>query len=191
MKIDITKHNVFMVDLETVGIDLNSPIFQIGMAYSPTGNDETFQASTFIKPDMDRADKSTLKWGASQPMWLAALDEAKKVGVEDLDIGFLTTLKRIQKQLEGEDLKAFNNALSNRGSAKSLWVSNAPTFDLAMLRTQMKNVPWQYWQEFCYRTAKTIYGEPINFGKVAHDAGVDAERQLKNLIQMFYLAQII
>ncbi len=181
------KTDNFMVDLETVGVERDSPIFQVGIAYSPRGTDEIFQASAFVKPDMDKASPSTLKWGATQKAWTEALEKAKYKGADTIDAGVAMCLKRVRKKLTDEHAVSFNACLKPRPANTVEWWANAPTFDLAMLRHQMKNVPWSFWQERCYRTMKALHGEPLSFGTVAHDAGVDAERQLENLIQMFYL----
>lgn len=170
------KFNNVMVDLETLGTDSNAAILSIGaVAFSESGEiGDNFQVNIQI----DSCLKSGLSIsGATLDWWLKQKPEVLRQAIEHA-----VPLNHA--------LLAFSDWCKIR-EIKYFW-GNSPVFDLVLLASGYKSVgapvPWDYWNERCYRTVMALYPKCKTYKpKVAHNPISDCEAQILNLSAFFKL----
>jgi exodeoxyribonuclease VIII len=165
------KNNI-MVDLETMGNRGNAAIVSIGaVRFDPTGLKEEFykviDLDSSVMAGMD-IDVSTVSW------WLRQGAEARKIFT---DVG-VTSLKAALV-----DFKIFI------GKGAEVW-GNGADFDNVILKSAYDAVelplPWQYWNNRCYRTMKGLYKQvKLDRTGTHHNALDDAKTQAEHLIRIF------
>ena len=151
-----------MLDLETLGLNPGCVILSVGAAeFDVDGVGETFYRSI----SLDSCDKVGLEIDAGTLEWWLDQDE------------------NVQDQLVGgeslgdvlEDFAVFY------GYADEIW-ANAPSFDCEILEAAYEAanapVPWEFYQERCYRTLKNLPGAvDVERNGDHHDALDDAVHQ--------------
>ncbi len=135
-----------MLDLETMGTDPYSPVIAIGacrfeMDEGNVADDVFYQAITLescIEVGL-RASASTTLW------WMAQSKEAQAVFTDPSAVALPIALD------------AFTDFLNSRPD--TLW-GNSARFDCGLLEACYKAcgkvVPWEHWNERCYRTVKNL-----------------------------------
>ena len=166
--------DVVMVDIETLGIGPTSVVLSIGV-FSPQF---TFHEYVDIDSQLTygaQVNADTILW------WMKQREEARLKQTAAVRLRMHVVLCNMYE--------AFQQASFPDGY--TVW-SNGASFDLPILRWHADRVghklPWEYWQERCYRTERArvprdrrdeIDAEVTRIlGKtVAHDALEDARRQ--------------
>lgn len=135
-----------MVDIETMGTDPYCPVLSIGacrfaMDDSEPDDDSLFYQVISLGSCMDlglKPNPNTISW------WMKQSDEAKKI---------FTDPNAVPLPLA---LDAFTDWLNSRPD--QLW-GNSARFDCGILEACYKAcgkvVPWDHWNERCYRTLKS------------------------------------
>lgn len=162
--------NNVMIDLETMGINNNAAIIAIGaVAFDFEGNlgDEFYQivnldSSVKVGGVMD---PSTVLW------WMKQNDLARR------------EFER-QGETESGALKDFRSFLAQFEDVK-IW-GNGAAFDNVILANAFRRngfvVPWEHWNDRCYRTIKSLHPEiKMEREGVHHNALADAISQAKYL----------
>jgi hypothetical protein len=163
-----------MLDLETLGTTSGSVVTAIGIAASDGAEFyehlpvlEQLYLGLTVSPD-------TMSWWRSQSpeVWAQAT-----LGTRPLR-EVLTELRLwIMKRREGA-------AGQETGNKIRIW-GDSVSFDCGLLaavhRAASVVVPWDYREEFCYRTERTLADSEKPRSKVQHDALSDAKAQLKHL----------
>lgn len=161
-----------MLDLETMGTRPGSVIVSLGaVEFDPQSArlGRTFYQTCSIASAVDvglAMDPETVTW------WLAQNDEARKE---------LTNAKGDLKSV----LTAFSHWLFHCGKNVKIW-GNGSDFDNALLAEAYRRVdmtiPWQFWNNRCYRTMKSLYkGVKLEREGTHHNALDDAIYQAKHL----------
>ena len=168
----------FMVDLETLSAETNAAIISIGVVkFSGKGTSEEFYRT--VDWDTSRqaggdVSTSTLRW------WMGQSDEARKAVVKLGSPSLFQTLQEL------------TTWLSKNGGNKSstvMW-GNGSDFDNPILANAFKSVnlevPWNFWNNRCYRTMKEVLGKNIPMVKsgVQHNALADAKQQAEHLVKI-------
>jgi hypothetical protein len=163
-----------MIDLETLGTEPGAPILSIGAC--AFGFDDSPIADTFYRAvDLEsclqfgmRPSALTIKWWMQQEV--AARDRA------------FSDVEAVPLAVALCDFSAWYN-----GRDLDVW-GNSARFDLGLLEAAYKlcafNVPWKFWQERCYRTAKSLPGAravPLERIGTHHNALDDAVSQAMHL----------
>lgn len=163
-----------MVDLETLGTTPNSAIVSIGaVKFSSAGLGEEFYKTIDLQSCEDAGldiDPSTVAW------WMGQSDKARAV------------FKDKGKPL-AEALNAFTKfiGIENVGQVK-LW-GNGANFDNVILvnayrRTGIK-APWQFYNDRCYRTIKSMFKRiEMERSGTHHNALDDAKSQADHLVRI-------
>lgn len=144
--VDPPEHAVdIMVDLETMGTGRWSPIIAIGAVRFEVGPMKAM-VPFYQAIKLESCIKVGLRCTADEIMWwMKQSDEAKKV-FEDPEAVDLPLA-----------LDAFTDWLNSRPDR--LW-GNSAAFDLGLLadayKACSKEVPWQFYNERCYRTIKSL-----------------------------------
>lgn len=161
-----------MLDLETMGNSSDSAITAIGAVKfdEERGVYDKFYRVVDLQSSVDAGgsiDPSTVIW------WMGQSDDARK-----------------QFQCTGEDieivLKEFEQWCSD--VEYKVW-GNGVAFDNVILGNAYKRlgreVPWAFWNDFCYRTVKNL-NRHIRMKRVGthHNAVDDAESQALHLIEI-------
>ena len=164
-----------MVDLETLGTSNDALILSIGaVRFDPHRADipmEKFHAAI----DMEDAARCGLKIDASTVKWWMQPDRHEARA---------QYLKQKMHSLT-DALDGFSQWLGN--DAK-VW-GNGATFDNVILRSAYQkcnwNAPWQYWNDRCYRSLKSMAKDiPVERVGTHHDALHDAISQAKHMQQI-------
>lgn len=164
----MSKRARVMVDIETLGTSPGCIILSIGaVKFNTDGLGAKFYRSVNAKSCEAAgltADMDTLDW------WLSQDKDAQEV---------LTG---------GRSLKPVLNEFSTfyKGSSE-IW-ANAPTFDCSIMRAAYHALdmdePWNYYDERCYRTLKTLPGYvKVEMEGTKHDALDDAKHQAEAIVQ--------
>jgi hypothetical protein len=163
-----------MVDLETLGTTPNSSIVSIGaVKFSSAGVGDEFYQTINLQSCKDAGldiDPSTVAW------WMGQSNEARAV--------FNSKGKDLPDVLE-----AFTKfiGIENVGNVK-VW-GNGANFDNVILvnayrRTGIK-APWQFYNDRCYRTIKSMF-KKIEMERTGthHNALDDAKSQAEHLVRI-------
>lgn len=167
-----------MIDLETLGKAPFSPILSIGACafrFDDVPVADTFYQAIDIESCLKlgmKPDADTLKW------WLQQDVDARGAAFFDVE--------QVSLPLA---LDAFTDWLASR--PMKLW-GNSARFDLGLLEAAYKvcgkEVPWEFWNERCYRTVKNLPGakavQLTRFG-VHHNALDDAIAQVAHLRDLY------
>jgi exodeoxyribonuclease VIII len=166
------KNNI-MVDLETMGNRGNAAIVSIGaVRFDKDGLHEEFYKVVDLESSVDLGmdmDVCTVNW------WLAQGPEAQKIFSSSTP---KTSLKTA--------LVAFQIFI---GKGAEVW-GNGADFDNVILKSAYDAVelplPWQYWNNRCYRTFKGMYKQvKLDRTGTHHNALDDAKTQAEHLIRIF------
>lgn len=169
--------NNIMIDLETMGAGPDAAIIAIGAVAFDIEKQEIGQ-SFYVAVDLQSAvdsggaiDPQTVLWWMQQSD--LARGEFKRQG-----IAIATALFQFSTWIGG----------IGHFSTRRVW-GNGASFDNVILssayRRQKMQVPWQYWNERCYRTVKAMYpGIKMQRTGTHHNALDDAESQSKHLLEM-------
>jgi hypothetical protein len=171
-----------MIDLETLGTSPGSVVLAIAAATTSFDRDEQRMFAKRISVVSSlraglTVDQSTIGWWSTQPqaVWDAATDSSSP-----LELVLLSFAEFLGELRKGPDDQASGNKLR-------LW-GDASSFDLVLLacayRAVRLPVPWEYWDEFDYRTLRTLLDSEKPRSKVHHDALQDARAQLEHLQEM-------
>lgn len=180
----VPEANHAMVDLETLGTKPYSPILSIGACAFRCDNDEPISDLFYQAVDLEsclelglRPEAGTIKW------WIAQASEAKRAAFSDPEAVKLPLA-----------LDAFTEWLNSR--PMTLW-GNSARFDMGLLEAAYKAcgklVPWNFWNEGCYRTLKNLpMAKPIQIQRVGqhHNALDDALTQALHLRQISQALQL-
>lgn len=172
-----------MVDLETLGTTPGSVVLSVGaVAHAVPGGEfygkidlrDSLHAGLTVDPD-------TMAWWRqqSQEAW-----RASAAASEDASLGLRYVLGRFADWLS--ELRKGSSATAT-GAKLRLWGDSA-AFDLVLLasayRAAGKVVPWDYREECCYRTLRTLLNSEKPRSKVQHDGLSDAVAQMAHLQEM-------
>jgi exodeoxyribonuclease VIII len=162
-----------MVDLETMGKRGNAAIVSIGaVRFSGGGLAEEFykvvDLESSVVAGMD-IDVCTVQW------WLSQGPEAQKI--------FSSSTPKASLKEALVDFKIFI------GKGAEVW-GNGADFDNVILKSAYDAVelplPWQYWNNRCYRTMKGLYKQvSLKRTGTHHNALDDAKTQAEHLIRIF------
>lgn len=168
-----------MVDLETLGTQPYSPILSIGACAFRLDEAgpivDVFYQAVDLESSLDlgmRPSGGTIKW------WVQQDEAARARAFHDPEAVKLPLA-----------LDAFTDWLNSR--PLKMW-GNSARFDLGLLEAAYKlcskEVPWQFWDERCYRTVKSLPGAKkvnlLRFG-IHHNALDDAISQAVHLRQLY------
>ncbi len=167
------KYQHLMIDLETLGTAVNSPVVAIGAVYFDpnTGQQgETFDAAIDVEDAMryGRASGSAIKW------WLGQSDAARQKVVRGRHPAPLVFEKFHEFCLKyGDNVKPWGNGAS----------FDISILDYAFGRIIDKPSPWKFWNVRDCRTIKELAEGIVTFTEtldgVAHTALDDARHQAK------------
>lgn len=174
--------NNIMIDLETMGSGPDAAIIAIGAVPFDIEKQELgegFYVAVDLQSSVDMGgviDPQTVLW------WMQQSDQArgefKRPGAP-----ISTGLFQFSSWIGG--IGQFNT--------RRVW-GNGASFDNVILagayRRQKMTVPWQFWNERCYRTVKAMY-PAIKMQRTGtyHNALDDAESQARHLIAMLAAAK--
>lgn len=161
-----------MIDLETMGLRPNAAIVAIGAVFFDQSNlyEEFYRA---IRLDSCTAlglttDQSTVDWWVKQdPIIRAAWDNDQAVPLLDA-------------------LSDFTKFVCDHSNAKILrpW-GNGADFDLVLMKSAYDafaaDPPWQFYNQRCFRTMKSVFPAPKVPRTEAHHALADAKYQVQTL----------
>lgn len=169
--------NNIMLDLETMGNGPQAAIAAVGaVAFDPDTNTigerlylpVSLESSVAIGGEMDPA---TVVW------WMKQNDQARALfGATTYPIGYV--------------LDTFGYWLGSIGERKTIKVwGNGAAFDNVILasayRAAKKPVPWDFWNDRCYRTIKALNKDvPLERIGTHHNAVDDAESQARHLMAL-------
>lgn len=175
-----------MIDIETLGLRVDSAIVQIGVCAADLRTGEYLVAplNWWVNPLEDAyVDIDTVRW------WMQQSDAARTAvfGMEGIAVAPISS---VYWQLHD----VYQNILGGQDAGVTVWASPA-MFDLPMLTqtfsralNQRDAKPWPYYME---RDLMTLYKmldpekklKPTN--PVEHDAASDAKAQMDHLIAIF------
>lgn len=164
-----------MLDLETLGTKVDSPIIEIGICHYKNGN--YISHSEFVQPNWNKSDPDTLKWWKDQPYWRQLNDNIQNYGLDSVDSALASLLDKFQ--FDGVTL--IDDYLK--------YYALGPQFDMSMLDKQASGVPWHFRS---VRDLRTTFDDLNNGDRpkiemdhdIAHSARHDAERQARQLVQI-------
>lgn len=169
--------NDVMIDLETMGNGPDAAIIAIGAVEFDVEKREVgerFYTVVDLESAVDGGgvmDASTVLW------WMKQGDEARAA--------FARGGEHIAKALQ-----QFSAWMADRGEDVRVW-GNGASFDNVILATAYRrnrtNLPWKYWNDRCYRTAKNLApGVKMQRAGTKHNAMDDAESQARHLIEIVH-----
>jgi hypothetical protein len=168
-----------MLDLESLGTTPGSVVLSIGAASTdPTHSDfyeklnvlEQVYLGLTINPD-------TMSWWRKQDKeaWLSSVG-----GQESLGLSLLRFAMWLRELRAGD-------ATQKTGNKIRIWGDGA-IMDCCLLayvfRAANVVVPWDYREEFCYRTVRTLANSEKPRAKLQHNALDDAQAQLVHLQEL-------
>lgn len=165
-----------MLDLETLGVNPGCVILSVGaVRFDNSGILNEFHAHI----DLESACSAGLVIEPSTVMWWLKQSEAARNNLTQSDReGLCDVLGRFSDWV---------------GDAKvEIW-ANGASFDFAILKSTCEavgmSVPWQFWNERCFRTLKNLVSKEIYAAlsvqpTVAHDALADARAQALTTINL-------
>lgn len=163
--------NHVMLDLETMGTHPNSAIISIGaVTFDPNSGElgREFYKTISLESSVNwglELDPSTIIW------WMGQEDKARQEcvsGTNELPLVLRDFISWIP-----EDAKVWGCGVA---------------FDNTILANAYRKVglgvPWQFWNDRCYRTMKSLVDFPAVREGVHHNALDDAKTQAKHLIKI-------
>lgn len=171
---DVPATNHMMVDIETLGIEYNSPIVQIGaVVFTESGIITGREWDIEFPKSLEHASMSTILWWLGRPK-------------ENIDAVF-GSKNRIRLGTALHQLGKFYKEFD----CQTVW-SKGPDFDLNMIEGKFKifpemEVPWKYNAKRDYRTIlKMFQGIPptISVKDIKHSAHSDAFDQTTHLLKI-------
>ena len=165
-----------MVDIETMGVAIPSPIFAVGAVYFDiNGIYDTFYEKASLQSSVDKGigiAVPTLLWWLQQ----SEIARAELIGNE-----------------KEQSIDELLNKFSIFYKSKTLIYGNGSDFDCAHLANAYmlckQPVPWKYYETRCYRTLvkanKHLNIDPIPKNEGKHCALDDAIWQAKHLISIW------
>lgn len=150
-----------MIDIETLGLEPGSAIVSIGaVRFDRDGLGDTFEASVNLTSCEEAGleiDADTLEW------WLGQGEAAREQLTGGDDLGDALADLRIWYR-----------------DADEVW-ANSPSFDCEHLERAFDavgvNAPWEFRDERCYRTLRSLTDVDVAWDGVEHDALDDAKYQ--------------
>ena len=169
--------NDVMLDLETMGTSNDAAIVAIGavefdVVAGPIG--EVFYRTIDLSSAVAEGgviDAATVMW------WLRQSDAAREALYGRGDTLHIR-----------QGLHEFAAWMSARGKDVKVW-GNGAAFDNVILAQAYRRmglpVPWQHWDDRCYRTVRALYPDiQMQRTGVHHNAGDDAVSQAQHLLQI-------
>ena len=167
------------IDLETLGTGSTAAIVSIGaVKFGADGLGEEFYAVV----DLDSCMKAGLTIDASTLMWWMGQSAAARKAITRKDNESLFSA-----------LQGFAKFIGPKKAAK-VW-GNGASFDNPILanayRATNLDMPWDYWNDRCYRTVKNMLGGGIPFVKptIPHHSLEDAKAQAVHLMAIMTAIQ--
>lgn len=169
--------NHIMIDLETMGTEINSPILAIGACeFCPltkqTGSSIYLLINLQSNMQLGRMPSAgTIYW------WLQQAPAAQQEMIKSEKANDLKYM-----------LQCFKNWIDTRcleSDSRAVVWGNSASFDISMIKNAMQqcnvDIPWEFWDEQCYRTLKT-HNKHIPFKRLGnhHNALHDATNQAKH-----------
>lgn len=172
-------HHV-MIDLETLGLDGNAIVPTIGMVKFDIGTGEIIDRfdGTFNLKDQAKAgrtmDVDTVRW------WMTQSEDARNAA-----------FGRSQEKSTTQVLREVSDFMNKPERVGGVW-GNGAAFDNVILKSLFNTmgvpVPWNYRQDFCYRTFRTMFETPetyaMEFKGTKHNALDDAMFQTEVLLKL-------
>lgn len=171
-----------MLDLETIGLKPGCPILQIGAVAFTTNLNGVYLTNKF---------DAAISLPKSESMGFVS--DPKTIGwwVEQFNAGNVFARSNSDDALTPDQaLESFNEfIIVNGGTDDVLMWANSPSFDCAILKAYYDklgwDVPWKYYNERDFRTAKALAGVPDDrwpqFTGTKHNALDDAVHQFECL----------
>lgn len=166
-----------MVDLETLGNGSNAVIISIGAAvFDNYSVGDTFYVNVDPQSCVDaglKMDVSTVMW------WMQQTEQARAV------------FKKDNSPLE----VALGEFSAWYPAGAALW-GNGATFDNVILSNAYRAVgvkqPWDFWNDRCYRTLKSMYPHiKLERSGVAHNALDDAKSQALHAVRILNATKVM
>lgn len=170
-----------MVDIETLGTKVDSPIIEIGVGLCRDKGDDGihFESSSHVVGVTSRAvgdNFDTVKWHLQQPSGGDLVTEALKSPH--------TVSGALRKCLDELQLD-----LTELQAAHIPWYAQGPQFDYVMLERQLVNavIPWKYYMLRDLRTIDKVLGGDVvcKDRPNAHRAADDCQYQMRRLVDIF------
>jgi hypothetical protein len=162
--------NNVMIDLETMGVNNNAAIIAIGaVAFDFEGNlGNTFYKVINLESSVIHGgviDAPTVLW------WMKQNDLARREFEREGEFDSAVLVKFAGYLDDFEDVKVWGNG----AAFDNVILANA-------YRRNMMSVPWNHWNDRCYRTMKSLHPDiKMEREGVYHNALADAISQAKHL----------
>jgi len=167
----------YSCDIETLGVELHSPIIEIGVCavyYDAAQSKFTYRTHSRVCAPSGN--------GQIELHGLSAMGfHAKtKSGRELLE----ASLACCHEKESLDNMFAELTHKEARANPDAIWFFRGPQFDEAMLRKQLnQSVPWKYWNVRCQRTvSKLLPYTTLENTAAEHRAGPDAKAQARDLV---------
>ena len=170
-----------MLDLETLSTDSNGAIVAIGaVKFDENGSYDDFYTVIDLKSAMLHdavVDADTITW------WMGQKDAARNA-LFSKDVGKQQNYQALC------EFALFLDAGTGPNKAIRMW-GNGSDFDCVMLANTFKRekflVPWEWYNNRCYRTMKNIYKD-VKMKRVGthHNALDDAKSQVAHLLDIAF-----
>lgn len=171
----------YMVDLETLGRQDGAALLSIGVVEMDFDNHCVGKKMEVIVDPMTCAaykmhvDAGTVLW------WFAQSGEARARIVDDKGAPLGVTIQSA--------LCMVSDFMDPEQDGNAVVWGNGATFDNVILRGAYNRVdiipPWEFWNDRCYRTMKSLYKDvPFVKPALAHSAVDDAEAQAVHLMKI-------
>lgn len=162
----------YMVDLETMSLENNAAIVQIGVTeFDEYGAGRNFTRNVSLGTSVDAGlhlDANTISW------WM---NQTKKTWMKD-PIDLVQALGHLSRWIDDDGKQDGNLTIWGDGAA----------FDPAVLESAYEAIGfprwWKYNQVRCYRTMKNLFPDIIRIEKADHDALGDAFQQAQHLVHI-------
>lgn len=175
-----------MVDLETLGTTPGSVVLSIGaVANDPGRGQNAFLTKIDIRDSLHAGltvDPDTMSWWRKQDReaWLSSTNASTSNSDGAIREGLTQFAYWLAALRAGPDTAA-------TGAALRIW-GDASSFDLTLLacvyRAVSLPVPWNYTEEFDYRTLRTLMDSKKPRSKLQHDGLSDAIAQMSHLQEL-------
>lgn len=186
-----------MLDIETLSTAKNAIVLSVGaVLFNPFDHPGVFLGEWHEPIELEaqggrQATIDTVMWWMSQSEAGAAMTQLRKDRVPVSLIDLRTELELFAK---GELIDDPTTRTAAQLGATGLFWSNAPTFDLNILRDLFESkdlkCPWSFREERDFRTLYQEFGSLVSDSEIAidgvrHDALFDAKRQAAKVQQIY------